>query len=82
MNTKQPTAREVADEMIRRDYYRVGDRVAWWPAKNQRPQIMWDAPADRRAMLREATRLHRPPYSESLWREIVSLLPDVTGGTS
>jgi hypothetical protein len=82
MNSKQPTAREVADEMIRRDYYRVGDGVAWWPPENQRPQIMWDAPADRRAMLREATRLKRPPYSESLWREIVSLLPDVTGGTS
>jgi hypothetical protein len=66
--------------MTAADYYRVGDSVAWWPAENQRPQIMWDKPADRRAWLRSATGLRRPPYSDSLWREIVSLLPDVTGG--
>lgn len=76
-----PTAREMADAMIRGDYYRVdtaSGTVALWPVRNQRPQIVRNAPADRRAVLRSVTKLRRPPYSEELWREVVSMLPDVT----
>lgn len=50
-------------------------RVAVWDPCSVYPQLMWDTPADRRSMLRTATGLKRPPYSDDLWREIVALLP-------
>jgi hypothetical protein len=77
----QPTVRAIADALIREYYFRVDQdsgTVAWWPACNLYPQLMPNKPADRRAMLRTATRLRRPAYSVELWQEIVALLPDVT----
>jgi hypothetical protein len=76
-----PSARELADAMIRAGYrrqlYFKRWRVAWWPADNRYPQRMWNKAADRRAMLREVTGLKRPPYRAALWEEMVMLLPAI-----
>jgi hypothetical protein len=71
----------MADALIRENYQRqlhYGHwRVVWWHASNLYPQLMPNKVADRRAMLRTATGLKRPPYSAALWQEIVSMLPPV-----
>jgi hypothetical protein len=77
MSTTEPSAADLAAALARKDYFRIGDaRVAWWPTSELYMQIMRDAPADRRAMLREASGLRRPPCSEALWRDVVARLPD------
>jgi hypothetical protein len=80
MNTN-PSARDFADAMTRagyrRQWYYGRWRVAWWPAAERYPQRMRNTVADRRAMLRTATRPKRPPYSPGLWAEVVMLLPAI-----
>lgn len=80
MNTNL-SSQDIADSMIRLGYRRQFHgrrwRVVWWPATERYPQRMPNNVADRRAMLREATKLKRPPYSPALWDDIVSLLPAI-----
>lgn len=77
----QLTPQDLADTMIRANYrrqlHRGHWRVAWWHPDNFYPLIMRNGTADRRAMLREATGMRRPPYSAETWQEIVMLLPAV-----
>jgi hypothetical protein len=62
---------------FRRQFHLGGWRVAWWPATEHYPQRMPNSVADRRAMLRTATRLKRPPYSEALWQALLMSLPAI-----
>jgi hypothetical protein len=80
MNTN-PSVREMTEAMIRADFRRQFHygrwRVAWWPATENYPQRVRNTVADRRAMLRTATRLKHPPYSAALWEEILMSLPAI-----
>ena len=75
------SAHELAAAMVRVHYRRQLHwkkwRVVWWHPENPFPIPVGNSVADRRAMLRTATGLKRPPYCDALWEEIVRLLPEV-----
>ena len=70
-------ARAMAQISYRRQFHRGRWRVVWWPACNLFPVRIGYTVADRRTVIRAATKVKRPQYNQAEWDEIVMLLPAV-----